>query len=285
MESDKFLITPMTQKMELKAGESYTGTIKVANPADATREFSFVAEVSPYGVVGEDYVADLKTKSNRSMIADWITLEDANGTLEPNGTANIKYTITVPEDAPAGAQYAAIVVSQSKDEAKKSGMNVDNIVEIASIIYGEVEGETVMDGHILENEVPGFSTTAPIMVSAKFDNHGNVYDSAMITIAAKNNITGEVYLPTENNEGYYEELILPDTTRAVERNVEWLPFLGIVHIEQSINYNGEVSKVEKDVIICPVWFMVVAVIVVVALVALITRLVIRHRRTKAPLEI
>ena len=285
MGNDKFLITPMTQKMELKAGESYTGTIKVANPAGATREFSYVAEVSPYGVVGEDYTADLKTKSNRSMIADWITLEDANGTLEPNGTANIKYTITVPEDAPAGAQYAAIVVSQSKDEAKKGGMNVDNIVEIASIIYGEVEGETVMDGHILENEVPGFSTTAPITVSAKFDNHGNVYDSAMITIAAKNNITGEVYLPTENNEGFYEELILPDTTRAVERNVEGLPFLGIVHIEQSINYNGEVSKVEKDVIICPVWFMVLAAVVVAALVALIVRLIIKHRRAKAPVEI
>ena len=285
MENDKFLITPMTQKMELKAGESYTGTIKVANPADATREFSFVAEVSPYGVVGEDYTADLKTKSNRTMIADWIKLEDAKGTLEPNGTANIKFTINVPEDAPAGAQYAAIVVSQSKDEAKKSGMNVDNIVEIASIIYGEVEGETVMDGHILENEVPGFSTTAPITVSAKFDNHGNVYDSAMITIAAKNNITGEVYLPTENNEGFYEELILPDTTRAVERNVEGLPFLGIVHIEQSINYNGEVSKVEKDVIICPVWFMVLAAVVVAALVALIVRLIIKHRRAKAPVEI
>ena len=285
MENDKFFITPMTQKMELKAGESYTGTIKVANPADATREFSFVAEVSPYGVVGEDYTADLKTKSNRTMIADWIKLEDAKGTLEPNGTANIKFTITVPEDAPAGAQYAAIVVSQSKDEAKKSGMNVDNIVEIASIIYGEVEGETVMDGHILENEVPGFSTTAPITVSAKFDNHGNVYDSAMITIAAKNNITGEVYLPTENNEGFYEELILPDTTRAVERNVEGLPFLGIVHIEQSINYNGEVSKVEKDVIICPVWFMVLAAVVVAALVALIVRLIIKHRRAKAPVEI
>ena len=285
MENDKFLITPMTQKMELKAGESYTGTIKVANPADATREFSFVAEVSPYGVVGEDYTADLKTKSNRTMIADWIKLEDAKGTLEPNGTANIKFTITVPEDAPAGAQYAAIVVSQSKDEAKKSGMNVDNIVEIASIIYGEVEGETVMDGHILENEVPGFSTAAPITVSAKFDNHGNVYDSAMITIAAKNNITGEVYLPTENNEGFYEELILPDTTRAVERNVEGLPFLGIVHIEQSINYNGEVSKVEKDVIICPVWFMVLAAVVVAALVALIVRLIIKHRRAKAPVEI
>ena len=285
MENDKFLITPMTQKMELKAGESYTGTIKVANPADATREFSFVAEVSPYGVVGEDYTADLKTKSNRTMIADWIKLEDAKGTLEPNGTANIKFTITVPEDAPAGAQYAAIVVSQSKDEAKKSGMNVDNIVEIASIIYGEVEGETVMDGHILENEVPGFSTTAPITVSAKFDNHGNVYDSAMITIAAKNNITGEVYLPTENNEGFYEELILPDTTRAVERNVEGLPFLGIVHIEQSINYNGEVSKLEKDVIICPVWFMVLAAVVVAALVALIVRLIIKHRRAKAPVEI
>ena len=285
MESDKFLITPMTQKMELKAGESYTGTIKVANPADATREFSFVAEVSPYGVVGEDYTVDLKTKSNHSMIADWITLEDANGILEPNGTANIKYTITVPEDAPAGAQYATIVVSQNKDEAKKEGMNVDNIVEMASIIYGEVDGETVMDGHILANEVPGFSTTAPITVSAKFDNHGNVYDSAMITIAAKNNLTGEVYLPTETNEGYYEELILPDTTRVVKRNVDGLPFLGIVHIEQSINYNGETSKVERDVIICPVWFMVLAAVVMVTLVALIVRLVIKHRRVKAPVEI
>ena len=219
------------------------------------------------------------------MIADWIKLEDAKGTLEPNGTANIKFTITVPEDAPAGAQYAAIVVSQSKDEAKKSVMNVDNIVEIASIIYGEVEGETVMDGHILENEVPGFSTTAPITVSAKFDNHGNVYDLAMITIAAKNNLTGEVYLPTETNEGVYEELILPDTTREVKRDVEGLPFLGIVHIEQSINYNGEVSKLEKDVIICPVWFMVLAAVVVAALVALIVRLIIKHRRAKAPVEI
>ena len=284
MESDKFLITPMTQKMELKAGESYTGTIKVANPADASREFSFEAEVSPYGVVGEDYTVDLKTKSNHSMIADWISLEDADGTLKPNEATNIKYTISVPEDAPAGAQYATIVVSQNKDEAKKEGMNVDNIVEMASIIYGEVEGETVMDGHILANEVPGFSTTAPILVSARFDNHGNVYDSAMITITAKNNLTGEVYLPTETNEGVYEELILPDTTREVKRNVEGLPFLGIVHIEQSINYNGETSKVERDVIICPVWFMVLFATVVMALFALVLRLVMKHRRKNVLLD-
>lgn len=285
MESDKFLITPMTKKVLLKAGESYTGKIKVANPANSTREFSFVAEVSPYGVAGEDYTADLKTKSNRTMMADWITLEEAKGTLEPNGTADINYTITVPKDAPAGAQYAAIVVSQDKNEVKKSGMNIDNIVEIASIIYGEVEGETVMEGQILGNEVPGFSTTAPITVSARFDNHGNVYDSAMITITAKNNLTGEVYLPTETNEGVYEELILPDTTREVKRDVEGLPFLGIVHIEQSISYNGETSTVGKDVIICPVWFMVLFAVVMTALVALVVRLTIKHRRAKTRVEI
>lgn len=285
MESDKFLITPMTQKVSLEAGQTYEGTIKVANPADATRDFSFVSSVSPYGVVGEDYAADLATKSNRTMIADWITLEDDKGTLAPNETSNIKYKITVPEDAPAGAQYAAIVVSQDKEQAEKSGMNIENIVEMASIIYADVAGETVMDGHILENNVPGFSTTVPITVSARFDNHGNIHESAMIMIAAKNNLTGEVYLPTETNDGNYEELIIPDTTREVKRNVEGLPMLGIVHLEQTIYYNGEVSKEEKDVIICPVWFMVLIAVVFAAIVALIIRIIYKHRRKNAVAEI
>ena len=285
MENDIFLITPMTQTVSLEAGQTYEGTIKVANPADATRDFSFVSSVSPYGVVGEDYAADLATKSNRTMIADWITLEDDKGTLSPNGTANIKYKITVPENAPAGAQYAAIVVSQDKEQVEKSGMNIDNIVEMASIIYADVAGETVMDGHILENNVPGFSTTVPITVSARLDNQGNIHESATITIAARNNLTGEVYLPTESNDGSYEELVLPDTTREVKRNVEGLPMLGVVHLEQTVYYNGEVSKEERDVIICPVWFMVLIAVAFVSIVALVVRIIYKHRRNRAEMEI
>ena len=59
MQNDTFLVTPMSKRISLEAGEVYTGTIKVANPANSTSDFSFTASVSPYGVAGEDYTADI----------------------------------------------------------------------------------------------------------------------------------------------------------------------------------------------------------------------------------
>lgn len=281
MHSDMFLITPMTQKISLEAGQTHEGSIRVANPSDATADFTFKVSISPYGVADEDYNADLTTKSNRTMIADWITIETTSGTLKPNETKDIKFTITVPEDAPAGAQYAAIVVSQDEATKKSTGVNVENVFEMASIIYADVAGETIHDGNILENNIPGFSTTIPITLTAKLDNHGNVHDDATVVIAAKNILTGETYLPTDTNDGQYSELVIPDTTKNVTRNVENLPLLGIVHIDQTIYYNGQVSTASRDVIICPVWFMVIMAIAILSVTALIIRLIYHHRHKKS----
>lgn len=284
MRNDMFIVTPMTQKISLEAGQVYEGKIRVANPSDATRDFSFKVEVSPYGVAGEDYDADLVTKTNRTMIADWITIQTTEGTLAPNETCDIKFSVTVPEDAPAGAQYSAIVVRQDEATKETTGMNFENVFEMASIIYADVAGETIHEGNILENNIPGFSTTVPITLTAKLDNHGNVHDDATVVISVKNAITGEVYLPTGNNDGRYTEIVIPDTTKNVSRKVESMPLLGVFNVEQTIYYNGHVSTESRTVVICPIWFMILVAVAVIATTGLVARLVYKHRLKQGSIE-
>ena len=130
-----FTVTPMSQRVSLKPGEVYNGSITVINPVNSETDFNYKVEVTPYSVVGEDYAADLATKSNYNMMVDWIKIEEPTGTLKPNNSKEIKYSITVPKDAPGGGQYATIAVSQDQSASSKdSGVAVSNVFEMASLL-------------------------------------------------------------------------------------------------------------------------------------------------------
>ena len=63
-----FTVTPMSQMIELKPGETYKGSITVVNPDGAKGDFSYKTEISAYGVVGEGYDADLVTSTEHTQI-------------------------------------------------------------------------------------------------------------------------------------------------------------------------------------------------------------------------
>ena len=278
--SNAFTLMPMNQKISLKPGEVYEGSIKVINPSYSVNDFNYKAEVTPYGVIGEDYTADLLSESDRTQIAKWIKIENPTGTIKPNESEEIKFTITVPENVPAGGQYATIAVSSNEDASNSEGVAVQNVFEMASIIYADVAGETVHEGEILENNVPGFVFTHPVTISALLNNNGNVHETATFTITVSDFFTGRVILPTEENSGTYSEIIMPETTRYTEREVSDLPSLGVIKINQTINYNGQTSTVEKNVIICPIWFLILVILTLAAIITAIVMLVKKHRRKK-----
>lgn len=280
MQSDSFLITPMNQRISLKPGQVYHGSIRVANPSGSTRDFKFEASVSPYSVIGNDYAINLSERSDRTMIADWITIDTPSGSLAPNETKDVEFTIAVPETAPGGSQYAAIIVSQNEEDKKSSGINVDNVLEMASLIYADVDGDIIREGHIISNDVPGFSTVTPVTVSATFDNTGNVHNEAIIAITVKNAITGDTIFPEAGNENSFSELVLPDTTRTVNRNIENLPALGIVNIEQTLYYNGAISTEAKNLIICPVWFIFSAIAAIAIIIGAVIHLIKKAKKHK-----
>ncbi len=281
--SNMFTVTPMSQDIRLEPGKTYTGKITIANPADAKSNFEYRATVTPYTISGENYQADLATVTNSSKIVDWIKIENPTGSIEPNHTLDVNYTITVPKDAAGGGQYATISIGSNTESAKGNGVSVNNIFEMASIIYARVSGEINHGGEILENSVPGFSTVVPVTVTGRLTNTGNVHEAATIIIKATNFFTGEVILPSEDNEGTYTELTMPDSERFISREISNLPLLGVIKVEQTIYYLGDVKTESKNVIICPIWFMALILLTIGSIVYSIIRIVKGHRKKRSEL--
>ena len=278
MDDNAFTVLPMSQRFALNPGETYHGKITVVNPADASADFNYKADVAPYGVSGEDYTIDLATEYNRSVITKWIKIEEPTGTIAPNESKDVNFTITVPKDAPAGGQYAVITVTSNDDAASSESVAVQNVFEIASVIYGTVAGETKHEGEILSNNIPGFVAYGPVTLTAQISNNGNVHEDASVFITAKNFFTGEVILPTDEDDGEYSEIIMPETTKAIEREVSNLPALGVIKINQTIYYQGTVSTMEKDVFICPIWFLALVIVAIASVVTAVVLIVKKHKK-------
>ncbi len=283
MDNNMFTVLPMNQRISLKAGETYEGTISVVNPVDATENFKYKAEVTPYGVKEQDhadYIIDLSEGSEYTSITKWIEIKEPTGEVKPNETKEIHFTITVPENAPPGGQYATISISSDNESSSSEGVAVQNVFEMASIIYATVDGEVHHEGEILENNVPGFVVNTPARLTALISNQGNIHEDATFVITVSDFFTGRVILPTEEEDGYYSEIVMPGTTRFIERDVNNLPALGVVKVNQTIYYQGQSSVVEKNIFICPIWFMVLVLATIAAIVATIVHLVKKHREKR-----
>jgi hypothetical protein len=278
--SSEFSVTPMNGMVELVPGETYDFTVTVLNPANSTENLDYKVHAVPYSVVTEAYHADISTQTDHTRMADWITIPEPTGTLAPNETREIEFTITVPDDAPGGGQYAAIMVGIDNKNQNYDNMSVTNVLEIASIIYAKVDGEIIHKGEVVENSVPVFTADPKITLSSLIKNEGNMHEIASIAITVKNVFTGETLASAELDNGVYAELIMPDSQRFINKEVDGLPMMGIINVQQKIYYNGETSTVEKNVLICPIWFLILVALVMMAVVAKILKVIRKHRKKK-----
>lgn len=277
-----FTILPMSQNFSLNPGETTTGTITIVNPVNSTSDFHYSISVSPYNVIGEDYQADITTVSSYSKIAEWVTISEPTGSIAPNEAREVEFTITVPEDAKPGGQYAAIMVSSDQSKQESEGVSINNVFALASIIYADINGEVTHEGTILENNVPEFAVSTPISVGGLLDNHGNTHETAIFTLTVTNNFTGEKIFPTdEDQNNRFSEIVMPETTRYINRNIDNLPVLGSVKVEQTIYYNNEVSTITKDILICPIWFFCLVALTIFSIISFIAFSVRHHRRKKS----
>ena len=274
-----FTITPMNQDFELEAGQVYTGSILVSNPSTAANDFHYKVTVSPYSVIGEEYAADLETFSNRSQIVDWIKVDNPTGVLKPNETAEVKFTITVPESAPAGGQYAALMVGSDNDTVVSEGLSINNVFEMASLVYAKVAGETVHAGEVSEITIPGFVASTPIAASALITNDGNVHETARIALEVRSAFSSTPIYPAPGESGVLTEVIMPESTRYITRNIDGISPLGIYNITETINYLGQNTTFSQTVLVCPIWFMVLSIVTITAVAVAIVRN-IKFRRLK-----
>lgn len=271
-------VSPPNQKVILVPGESYYGSIKVSSPASSQKDVTYVVEVGSFSERGsegrkDDYgTVDYIEKSAYNQMMDWIVLEKDGGVLSPNTSDIIPFVINVPEDAPAGGQYASLIVrDESSSDAVGNGVSIKSYMQILSIIYAEVAGETRDEGVILENSIPSFMLNSPLNATSRVRNNGNIHTDVGWTLQVWPLFSDEEICT--NEEDPYTTLILPESEMYHIEECD-LPIMGIFRAKQTVKIFGETSIVEKTVIVCPLWLLF---IIIFAVTMLIIWLVMRSR--------
>lgn len=275
-----FTVTPMNQRISLKPGETYEGYIVVSNPADAAEDFSYKVTVSPYGVSGTDYRVDLVNNSAFTQVTKWVTLENSTGKLAPNETAHVDFKITVPEDAPVGGQYAALMVGFDGKNDEGSGVAIRNKFQMASLLFVNIEGELDHQGEIVENSVPGFVTELPIKTHITLKNDGNTHEVAKIALEVRSFFSPAIIYPEAGDDSVLEEVIMPGTTRELTQEIGNISPLGVYEVTQTVIYMDSTASVMKQVVVsCPIWFMLLVAATIVVITGTVIG-IIKHNKKK-----
>ena len=274
-------ISPPKQKIVLVPGETFEGTIQVSNSVNATKNLDYSATIGSYGLDKDengntDYNStDVDTITAYNQIMDWITLGKEHGSVAPNTTDTIPFTITVPKDAPAGGQYATVLIqNDTKNDNNDGNVMIESKVRFASSIIAEVAGETRSEGEIIENTIPAFLLDNKLATTATVKNNGNVHTDASFTLQIWP-LFGDEEIYT-NEEEPTTKMVMPGTERMYSEEHD-LPSFGIFRVKQTVKIFGETSVAERVVVVCPLWLLF---IIVFAIVALVIWIVMKSRARK-----
>ena len=273
---------PTAQRISLKPGESYRSSVIVSNPATSESDLKFMLYVTPYSVANEEYDPVFGEVGTYTQIADWIVLDKTEGILKPNDNMEIGFTIKVPEDAPAGGQYAAIVAQNitGLDGESGGGVQISSIGAVASVVVADVAGQTREYGEIFENNVPSFVMSAPFVASAGVKNTGNVHTDAKSVLQVWPLFSDEEIYTNEESEDN-TQLILPDTTRYFLNTWEDVPAVGIFRVRQTVTIFGETAVNEKIIVVCPLWLLFIVIfLIALLLIWFVTAIVKKVRKGK-----
>ena len=270
---------PTSQRISLKPGEKYRSSVIVSNPATSEGNTKFRLFVAPYTITNDPYDTSFDQINTYTQMADWITLDQTEGELKPNDNIEIGFTVEVPETAPAGGQYAAIVAQDMTNIGNGGGGNVQiaNISAVASVVVADVAGQAREYGEIFENNMPTFVMNAPFVASAGVKNTGNVHTDAKSILQVWPLFSDEEIYTNEESEDN-EQLVLPDTTRYFFNTWEDVPAVGIFRARQTVTIFGETAVNEKIIVVCPLWLLFIMIFLIALLLIWFATIIVKKIR-------
>lgn len=257
----------------MNPGESYSDTFVVKNTGKEATKYSI--SITPYVVETENYEPNYTTQNQYTEITDWITVNKIAGELDAGEQEEISYTINVPSDIHGGAQAATIMVTM-ETENNNDGTAVQTVRQVGYVVYGNVDGDIIETGKVLENKVPSFLFNPPIYGTSVVENTGNVYTRATYKLQVFPLFSDEeVYTNEEKPEA---SIIFPETKRYNEIKWEGAPQLGIFKVRQTVKIFDDETVTEKIVFLCPLWFLFVAILLVFLIIFWIFSRIFKRRR-------
>lgn len=274
-------LRPSEQDLELTPGKTYEESVVVYNIGKEA--FDFAVEASPYQTKDNSYEPDFFSENSYTKLSNWITFKERNFHVDPNTSAEVKFTITVPADVPGGGQYAAILIQLDDVDTDAAGVGI--ISQLAATIHGHVKGNAVRrDGRMISHDFPTILLSGPFAITSVFENTGNIDYRVTESWTIRNFFTNHEYVsPSSANEDGYtygtvNVAVLPGTERTIKLNWQDAPTFGVFRVEQTISYFDQTENYSRVVIVCPIWAVaLVGAFIAFGIIWLVAHLVGRHR--------
>lgn len=255
-------VSPARMELDLEPGEKVSKKFKIQNTG--TEDFGFELSTGPFSVTDENYTQDLNSVTKYNDMKDWITFSEDEGTVEAGKSVEVTATVTVPNDVPSGGQYA-VILAKMIEPVDKNTSGIIPEKQVGMLIYAKnIDGNTRREGGVLENQVPSFMFVPPIKATSLVENTGNVHEKAEYVLQVFPLFgSEEVYT---NEENPLTLTILPETRRLNTVTWEGSPKLGIFKVKQTVKFLGQDNVTEKIVFICPIWFLLIILVLIFLIV-------------------
>lgn len=202
-------VSPAKAELTGDPGETISGTFLVINENDADQ--TYYTSVKKFEAQGETGTPNFLP--SKEGLPSWVAVQE-KVTLKKGERATVPYTVTIPKEAEAGGNFAAIFLSTVPPSAGEGEVSVG--AELGMLVLLKVTGDIKEDGGLLSFIIKGDAktiTSIPVEFRYRFGNKGSdrVVPAGFVTIT--NTFGGEIAKIDANTS---KGSVLPNSVRGYD---------------------------------------------------------------------
>ena len=207
-------------------------------------------------------------------MANWIKISKEPIKLQPNESAALNFTISVPKNAEPGGVYAGILFGTSPPKVEGSAIAISN--KVGALILVRIAGDAKEIASLKEFSANGdFFENPPVEFVVRIENKGNVHVRPKGTIEIKDTFGRKVETLEVNEK---DGAVLPESIRKFDKEndeLNWNPggfTIGRFTATLTLNYGTPAQQIIGEVSYWVVpWkiLLVIGLAIVIAVLLLI----------------
>jgi hypothetical protein len=169
-------VTPPLFQLSALPGDIWQSSVKVVNSNRyPLTVYTEVVNFKPVGESGQGSFVPLVNTAEKTTLASWISASEGPHVVPPEQSKDISFIVEIPNDAPPGGHYAAILVSTEPPETTDA-LSVKASQAVTSLFFVRIEGDVEEAGTIREfRALDSFLARPNAEFSLRFENKGNVH--------------------------------------------------------------------------------------------------------------
>ena len=214
-ESVVLSVSPTLFDMTANPTQNWASNVRVINAnAFPITVYAEAVNFAAAGEVGQGTLIPVfDEEAAGETLAEWIDIDREEIVIPPEQTVSVPFTIAVPDDAPPGGHFAAILIGTRSFRDSDGQAMVETSQVVTSLVFLRVAGDIDERGLIREFRTEdAIYESADATFSVRFENTGNVHIQPQGEIEVRN-MWGQLRgtIPINKNSQFGN--VLPESIR------------------------------------------------------------------------